>query len=263
MNIELINGFWASTDIYIGSSDTSAITQYQINNVINIWSFFVENGWSVNAIAAVLGNMQVESLINPNFTETRKTTQQSNNDVLYYQKGLGLVQWTTTKAKSPDVPQKLVNYAVRNNFNWYDGWAQLLRIKGEREYDLNQLATGGKRSFFYQVSVAGVMYDFENFPTSTASVSNLTKAWLWGYERASAPDIDRRIANAQYWYSFLTDTENPPEPVPVGYPLPADPDEPLPPEPLPPDQPEGDIPFWLLALLCRHHKQEFRTIIRS
>ena len=51
-----------------------------------IMSFFHDAGWTKNAIAAMLGNMQVESTINPGIWQ--------GMDEFDYDGGFGLVQWT-------------------------------------------------------------------------------------------------------------------------------------------------------------------------
>lgn len=187
MVITQINGWWCSTDTYIGSSDTSNITQYQIDNATLFKSFMLLNGFSNEAICAILGNAQVESLLSPAFTETRRPTLQPNAEMLSYSRGLGLVQWTGFNA---DGDQKLVAYCDRHGWDWYDGNAQCNRLLAERDNNLQ----------FQEVRVSGITYTWENFYNSTASVSDLTKAWCWGYERPSDPDMERRIANAEYWY---------------------------------------------------------------
>lgn len=253
MNIELYNGFYISSNLTLGSSDPSRVTPEMLNNALNIYSFFHQLSWSDQAIAAIMGNMQVESTLNPGITQTRRVNLPENLDVLYYKSGLGLVQWTTTGAdRDTGKDQKLVRYALRNNYNWYDGWAQCYRLKGEHDSDATY-------HFFYKVKVNGQFYTFQNFVTSTAPVADLTKAWLYGYERATLDaDSNRRIADAEYWFDWI---QTMPEPVEPGYPLPADPDKPLPPQPLPPDTP-GDLPIWLLAVLARKHTRQINEIIR-
>lgn len=193
MEITLINDWWCSTDVYIGTSDTSGITDRQKHNANKFFTRMTTEGFSKTAICAILGNAQVESLLSPAFTETRRTTLQSNSEMLSYDRGLGLVQWTGFNA---DGEQKLVAYCERYGWNWYDGEAQCSRIVGEKDNNLQ----------FNAVTVGGVEYTWSNFWRNTdSSLEDLTKAWCWGYERASDPDMDRRIANAEYWYENVGD----------------------------------------------------------
>ena len=55
------------------------------NNAVLIWNYFKSQGWTLNSVAAMLGNMQSESTINPGIWE--------NLDPII-SNGYGLVQWT-------------------------------------------------------------------------------------------------------------------------------------------------------------------------
>ena len=54
------------------------------NNAVLLWSYFKAQGWTLNAVAAMLGNMQSESTINPGIWEGLDP----------FVGGYGLVQWT-------------------------------------------------------------------------------------------------------------------------------------------------------------------------
>ena len=68
---------WISGNRYLSLSEMQ-------NNVDIIHYFFRSAGWTDNAIAAMLGNMQSESTINPGIWEGLDP----------YAGGYGLVQWT-------------------------------------------------------------------------------------------------------------------------------------------------------------------------
>lgn len=53
--------YWGNT---YDSSNTLTMTQMQINATY-IWSALYQAGWTLNAVAGILGNMQSESAINP------------------------------------------------------------------------------------------------------------------------------------------------------------------------------------------------------
>ena len=55
-------------------------------NALYIWTRLKGAGWTENAVAGVLGNMQSESTINPGLFENRDYGNMDN--------GYGLVQWT-------------------------------------------------------------------------------------------------------------------------------------------------------------------------
>ena len=68
-----------STNAYLSLSQMRGNAQY-------VMDLFQARGWSKNAIAAMLGNMQVESTINPGLWQ--------GFDEFDYDGGYGLVQWT-------------------------------------------------------------------------------------------------------------------------------------------------------------------------
>ena len=63
------------------------LTQSEMEgNAWEVYSFFAGRGWTRNAIAGILGNMQTESNINPGLWQSLKEHN--------YSGGFGLVQWT-------------------------------------------------------------------------------------------------------------------------------------------------------------------------
>ena len=110
---------------------------------------------------------------------------------------IGLVQWDGYSNSNGERQQKLVAYAIRNNYNWYDGWCQCYRIQGEHDTD-------AQYHFFNPVTIDGVQYTFANYVTSTATPTNLAHAWQAGYER-NAGGLGFRGVNAEWWYNYFTD----------------------------------------------------------
>ena len=268
---DLINDFYISTDQRIGawSVNTEPPTAEQINNANVIRSYFLDNGWSIEAICGMLGCMQGESTINPAFIQQTNRYRLPNSaadisDVpnsvmqnffnLYYGVdrrafGIGLVQWdgyTPGSGSTPD-RQKMVAFAIDNNIVWYDGWTQINRIKFEWNYDVSHNTT----IFFYPVRYSGVVYTFSNYTTATVSPEILAAAWTSGYER-NAGGVGYRADNARSWYNLFTGPDCPPiiEPQDFSLPIEADPD-------LPPFQPDNPvdpgnpytIPVWLKCIL--------------
>ncbi|MBO7183056.1 MAG: hypothetical protein J6V49_02875 [Bacteroidales bacterium] len=153
------------------------------NNVIIIASYFRGLGWTDNAIAAMCGNMQVESFLNPAQFEMGK-----NFSPAY---GFGLVQWTPRT--------KFSDWAGADWETDYD--LQLQRIKYELENDLQ---------WTYNVNM-----NFPDFSTSTDSVSYLTEVFERNYENPLdwQASITQRVNNAESWYVFLGNTPTPKIPV--------------------------------------------------
>ena len=265
-NPQLFNSFWVSPNLRMGawSVETELPTEKQKINANNIKSFFINQGWTLEAICGMLGNMQAESTLNPAFIqETNRYRLPSNgteliqlpNNVMknfymeYYGDtrkayAIGLVQWDGYSNRNGAPQQKLVAYAISNNYNWYDGWCQCYRLQGEHDLDTQY-------HFFNPVTIGGVRYTFANYVTSTASPTNLAHAWQAGYER-NAGGLGFRGINAEWWYEYFTGEEAP-EPV--------DPEQPTPPSP-DPDQPGKDfLPVWLWIIFRR--KKEMKRPCRT
>lgn len=272
MTPQLINGFWTSTDHRIGPWHVAGgtVTQEQKDNANAIKSFLVDEvGWTLNAVCAILGNMMGESTLNPGFIQQTNRYRLPNdaqdlsdvpNNVManfysqYYGSssggyGIGLVQWDGYTASAGVNRQKLVNYAIVNNFEWYDGWTQCYRLRFEWQKD-------PQYHFFKKQTIGGVVYDFDTFVHSTASISDLTKAWSYGYER-NAGGAGERINDAQYWWNYFDGgSVTPVQPDDPGQ---ADPDEPYDPDhPVSPDESPIDDFLATLLLFIGNKRKELK-----
>jgi hypothetical protein len=260
-NPDLINSFWCSPNLNIGSwsVDTAVPTTEQKINANNIKSFFILQGWTLQAICGMLGNMQAESQINPAFIQATNRDKLPSSgtdlnllpnsvmanfyDAYYGETGrgyaIGLVQWDGYSNRNGAPQQKLVAYAIDNNYNWFDGWCQCYRLQGEHDLDSTY-------HFFNPVTIGGVQYTFANYVTSTATPTDLAHAWQAGYERNSG-GLGDRGDNAEWWYDYFTGPDAP-EPVIPGGPNPIDPD---------PDQDGKDyVQIWLLLPLIISKRKE-------
>ncbi len=162
------------------------LTQSEMEgNAAFIWSYFHDKGWSINAVAAMLGNMQSESTINPGIYENLDNTSTTN--------GFGLVQWTpNTKYKE---------WADANGYgdDYGDINGQVARIIYEVDNGLQWIPTDK-----YPLS-------FKGFTTSTAAPETLAQIFLYNYERPADLNQPNRSTQARTWYNFLTGDE--PSPV--------------------------------------------------
>ena len=267
-NPDLINMFWSSPNLNIGSwsVNTEPPSDKQKINANNIKSFFIQKGaWSLEAICGMLGNMQAESQLNPAFIQStnRFRLPSSGTDINqlgnlamqhfymeYYSStrkafGIGLVQWDGYSNRNGVPQQKLVAYAMDNDYNWFDGWCQCYRLLGEEQTD-------SQYHFFNPVTINGVRYDFATYVNSTASPVDLAHAWQAGYER-NAGGLGFRGDNALWWYDYFTNNP-PPEVNPEDIdPLPIRPD---------PDQPGVDyFPPWFLHMFTK--RKELRRPCRK
>lgn len=164
---------------YYGSTFNSSetLTQSEMEvNAVYAYSFFIAHGWSLNAIAGILGNMQAESSINPG--------RWQGDNVGNYSGGYGLVQWTPA-----------TNYT-----DWCSSYGaidpsdmdnNLSRIMYELDEGLQWIPTST-----YPMS-------FKEFTTSSLLPSELASVFLKNYERAGVEVEETRRNNANNWYTFL------------------------------------------------------------
>ena len=181
---ELRNGYLGD---YYGStfSESEPLSQEEMNvNADYILRFLELNGWTGNAVCAILGNMQAESTINPGRWQSDIVGGTSN--------GYGLVQWTPST--------KYTDWCTENGYSDpSDMDNNLFRIRYEAMNNLQWIPTDE-----YPLS-------FEEFTKSTASIDYLAKAFLLCYERPkdqseSVQNYRSELANA--WYTYLSELYN-------------------------------------------------------
>lgn len=145
--------YWGSP---IGQSEQLS-SENQGLNVIYIYTFLRRKGWTTQAIAATLGNMQAESSINPG--------RWQSDDVGNTSLGYGLVQWTPST--------KYTEWCNENGYTDYSEMdSNLYRILYEVENNIQWIGTGEYSSM-----------TFSEYSQSKKDVSYLAKAFLLCYER--------------------------------------------------------------------------------
>lgn len=180
------------------------------NNANIVYSDYSAKGYNINTIAAICGNMQAESTINPERNEKGGS-------------GYGLVQWTPK--------DKLIEACGVLGLSPYtDGNNQLTVL------DAQLLGSSGLNSWYTSAAFirpyysSGATNDMvgisgNQFKANSMGwdVRKLTIMFMVGYER---PDYDpavnhisARIQYADYWYQYFSG--KPPDP----------PDPPVPPKP--------------------------------
>lgn len=106
-----------------------ALSQEQMNaNALEVYKYLSARGWSLNAIAGLLGNMQSESYVNPGVWQSL----QANN----YSGGFGLVQWTPAT--------NYTDWARQNGYDIADPNGQLYWIDALSESTGQWIPTKGK-----------------------------------------------------------------------------------------------------------------------
>lgn len=170
-----------------------AVNEYGVLSTANMQSnagilreFFSENGWSINAISALAGNMQAESGINP--------ARWENDNVGNLSGGFGLVQWTPAT--------KIRNWILTTyrNEDYNNGDYQMERIMWE-------LQNGEQYS-----PAKGFRETFGEWAVSDKPPGYLAAAFLCNYERAADTGIGAQIKRARMaesWYTFFTGREPP------------------------------------------------------
>ena len=174
-----------------------------------IYNYIMKNvrGATKQGIAAVLGNWEVESDIEPKRAEgdyydppigtanNRNSASYDNDSWLnmsgpeiyngrystILRRGLGLGQWTDT----PNSPRNtsLRNYAKSKGMKWYDLTLQLdFLLHGDNSYAITQVT---------------------NVLTSYDSVSNLARQFLNKWEGGQDDKLSQRQSNANKWYNYL------------------------------------------------------------
>lgn len=171
-----------------------------------IRDYLLNEGFSLEGIAAILGNFAIESNINPKRAEGDYlsppigATETSWDDdswldiggMLIYgrypniiHRGLGLGQWTDTADGS--VRQTMLrNYAKSKGMNWYDLELQLdFMLNGDISSARNILRKIGDREL-------------------GSSVPELTEAFLNSWEGNPGDKIAQRIQSASDWYNYFS-----------------------------------------------------------
>lgn len=193
---------WHAKELYGYSRDSVEATQ----NAIMVYNVLCGHfGWRLNACAAVLGNMEMESGYNPwrwGWDDPLPSTDYHREGI-----GYGLVQYTP--------PQKYIDSSISKGAPGYaphfsdvegspdDGTAQL--------YFLSEAD-----NLWYPVDPYNM--DYDTFKHSTESPEYLSDVFLYTYERPADPEATRAIRReaARFWYTYLAqyDPSAPPTPTP-------------------------------------------------
>lgn len=162
---------WTSGNRYLTAAEMAG-------NAQEVASYGIRHGWTRNATAGILGNMQAESGVNPGIWE----------NLTPFGGGYGLVQWTPYT--------KYSDWATAQGYVWMDnGPAEMARISYEAANDLQ----------WFDNAELGIQVPctFQQFLTDPSlSLQDCSNYWLWFYEHPVDPGAATqaaRYANAQYW----------------------------------------------------------------
>lgn len=176
----------------VWTNSLDALTQSQREqNVDIIYAYFNALGWEINPIAAMLGNMHVESQLNPAQWEHGYPIYNPGNT------GFGLSQWT---------PWTKIRDAIGSDWETnYNG--QLDRINYEAQPE-NQGVQWIPVSAYSN-------YTFQQFAHDTThNLEWLVGCYEYSYERGT-PAIQQRLGYAQAWLTYMQTHPPGPGPTPI------------------------------------------------
>lgn len=160
---------------WIGGNRYLSQTEME-NNASIVWNYLGSKGWTLNAVSAILGNMQSESTINPNIWESLTVD---------YSRGYGLVQWTPAS--------KYIDWA---GADWENGDKELDRIIYEVDNGLQWFSNPN-------APIVNPPITFKEFTTSTEPPETLADYFLWYYEHPAITIQPNRSEQAITWFNFL------------------------------------------------------------
>lgn len=168
---------WIARNAYLGTADMQ-------NNATEFWNKMSALGVTKEAAAAMLGNMQTESTINPGIWEGLNP----------YVGGYGLVQWTPYTKYSEwagsgwqnngDKQCERIIYEAANNLQWFEN---------------------------PNAPIVNPPITLAEFLKSTLDVGTLANYFLWYYEHPAVTIQPNRATQAREWYDFLGGV-TPPQP---------------------------------------------------
>ena len=168
VNPQQYDGWWVELNVLFRTTDVRIYEpeRVQIDNMRRVYAFFIRLGWTPNAIAGMLGNIMVESSVNPWYFQNHSLNWDDPSSIMADTGGMGLTQWTPCG--------KYYHWAVSNNYDPQSGTSMCQRIEYERENNLQwSLDNYGQHTW-------------EEFVTSTEPPEILARVFLWAYERPAA-----------------------------------------------------------------------------
>ena len=185
------DGWWVELNVYFRTTDVRIYDpeQVQIDNMRLVLQYFLAKGWTRNSICGMLGNMMVESTVNPWLFQHNSLDWSDPAAILADSGGMGLTQWTPCR--------KYYQWAIDSNLDPESGNTMCDRIYYEYQNNLQ-----------WSMDNYG-QHTWEDFVTSTETPEILARVFLWAYERPADPDLAQRQANARWCFDNLRATMDP------------------------------------------------------
>lgn len=163
MAYRLPDRFWTTSE---GQSQFGLTQKQKLENADRVFTFFTKKGWSKLAICAMLGNMDVESRMNPRAENQTADTY-------------GLVQWHPAS--------KLQLWCIEYDLNWELGTSQCKRIDYEETYNLQWASWS--------------TYTFSEWAREMdETLDEMTTIFMTHYEVAGLGTLEERQQWAQFYY---------------------------------------------------------------
>lgn len=191
---------------YYNPYNGNLTTEQRQTNAMHICYNLMRYGFTLNAIAGMLGNFEAESYLNPNIVEIDERQNRDRYPGLGNY-GYGLAQWTPWWGLEGSTVTQRENYHG-NGKPTYGQWAM------DRGYTFNRVdgGTGGEMypqllylsegqggyntSSYYNVT-------FEQYKNTTVDGAEAARIWYRNYERSRADSYGNRPTLGQKWYDFL------------------------------------------------------------
>ena len=170
------------------ASELCGHNEKAINNANVIKDYFLSQGWTINAIAGLCGNIQQESTFNPALQEVGA----GENG------GHGLVQWTP-----PTDLFHVMDVLYGSHADWTDGQKQLSVIYAEFQQSTGIKNWGIDPQWYPR---HGYNLTWREWTQSTADAGYLAMAFQEEYERPYVIHPERE-AFGQRWYKYFTTGE--------------------------------------------------------
>lgn len=211
-------------------------TEEQQNNAENCLAILNgQLGWSLAAVAGVLGNAVGESTINPGACEGGRGVPRAGS--LYFGGGLGIVQWTDYRPYIQEAVHPLLWYANQVSGSWWDGTLQCNLMNYADDPSITDCGMGQGPRWGWSTVGSPYQQSFAEYKAYTGTPEDAASMWLYNFERpASYSSESLRRSQARYWYDYLQGMS----------PEPPDPPTPTPPTPTPSRQSKR-MPVWMMC----------------
>lgn len=184
---------YIDTASQVWTHDAASSNSQQIDNATEMWNFFRSRNYSEQATAAIIGNAQQESALNP--AQWQYGSYVGNRNL-----GYGLWQWDPAE-RYWDL------YCGTYGYDRTDGYYQCLWVDTQ--------TIGGLEGNQWIGVVAPTSW--EEFKASTNSAGDLAYAFCRNWERGNWSEVRRN--NATYWYNYFHGYVPPEPPTPGDVPV--------------------------------------------